>query len=148
MVKGSVNFLFLPNWRCSMAACGGSISNVLYNVLIASSSSWGVRPGSSSRRLLIWFRCLLCVAVGPRMMYVVFWILLSIFLSSQKGVLLLKALKKNLSPGLYLFVGTVVVLPRLACFVSSFSKTGRIFCANIVSAGDVASGVFGFGVIW
>ena len=54
-------------------------------------------------------------------------------------------LKKTLSPGLYLFVGTVVVLPRLAC--SSFSKTGRIFRANIVSVGDVASGVFGFGVI-
>ena len=41
-----------------------------------------------------------------------------------------------------------MVLPRLACFGSSFSKTGHIFRANIVSAGDVASGVFGFGVIW
>ena len=55
--------------------------------------------------------------------------------------------EETLSPGLYLFVGTVVVLPRLACFGSSYSKTGRIFRANIVSAGDVASGVFGFGVI-
>ena len=56
-------------------------------------------------------------------------------------------MKKSLFPGLYLFVGRVVVRPRLACFGSSFSKTGRIFRANIVSAGDVASSVFGFGVI-
>ena len=84
MVKGSVNFLFLPDRRCSMAACGGSISNVSYNVSVASSSSWGVRPGSSSLRLLISFRCLLCLAVGPRMMYVVFPILLSIVPSSKK----------------------------------------------------------------
>ena len=52
-----------------------------------------------------------------------------------------------MSPGLYLFVGTVVVLPRLICFGSSFSKTGRIFRASILSVGDVASGVFGFSVI-
>ena len=32
IVKGSVNFLFLPDRRCSIAACGGSISNVSYNV--------------------------------------------------------------------------------------------------------------------
>ena len=88
MVKSSVNFFFLPDRRRSMAACGILISNVSYNVSIASSSSWGLQPRSSMRRHLIWFRCLLCVAVGPRMMYVVFPILLSIVPSSQKDVLL------------------------------------------------------------
>ena len=91
IVKGSVNFHFLPDWRCSMVACGGSISNVSYNVSIASSSCWDVLPGSSSHHLLIWFRCLLCVAVGPRMIYAVFTILWSIIPSSQKDVLLLQA---------------------------------------------------------
>ena len=37
--------------------------------------------------------------------------------------------------------------PDLLALAAVFSNTGRIFRANIISAGDVASGVFGFSVI-
>ena len=45
------------------------------------------------------------------------------------------------------FLGTNVVFRSLFCFESSLSKTDLIFLANIVSAGETASGVLGLGVI-
>ena len=45
------------------------------------------------------------------------------------------------------FLGANVVFRSLFCFGSSLSKTYLIFLANIVSAGETASGVLGLGVI-
>ena len=45
------------------------------------------------------------------------------------------------------FLGANVVFHRLFCFGSSLSKTAFIFLANIILAGETASGVLGLGVI-
>ena len=45
------------------------------------------------------------------------------------------------------FLGANVVFCSLFCFGSSLLKTDLIFLANIVSAGETASGVLGLGVI-
>ena len=47
----------------------------------------------------------------------------------------------------FFFFGTNVVFRSLFCFGSILSKTDLIFLANLVSAGETASGVMGFGVI-
>ena len=45
------------------------------------------------------------------------------------------------------FLGANVVFSSLFCFGSSLSKTDLIFLENIISAGEMASGVLGLGVI-
>ena len=55
--------------------------------------------------------------------------------------------KDNFFSRVETFLGTNVVFRSLFCFGSSLSKTDLIFLANIVSAGETASGVLGLGVI-
>ena len=45
------------------------------------------------------------------------------------------------------FLGANVVFRSLFCFGSSLSKTDLIFLANIISAGETASGILGLSVI-
>ena len=61
------------------------------------------------------------------------------------GRVILIFFKVNFFPGLNLFLGANVVYRSLFCFGGSLSKTDLIFLANIVSAGETASGVLGFG---
>ena len=62
-----------------------------------------------------------------------------------RGILIL--FKVNFFSQLEPFLGANVVFRSLFCSESSLSKTGLIFLANIVSAGETASGVLGLGVI-
>ena len=147
MVKGSVNFLFLPDRRCYMAACGGSISNVSCNISIASSSSWVVRPGSSRRRLLILVQ--VTSMCGGRTQNDVCRVSNSFVDCSQfpKRCVFTVGFEENLVSWVISFCENSRGPTQTCLLWQQFSKTGRIFRANIVSAGDVASSVFGFGVI-
>ena len=105
----------------------------------------GTSLESFKRRFCNWFWCLLCVYLGPSTMYTISPILFFNYSTFPTGRVILIFFKVNFFPGLNLFLGANVVYRSLFCFGGSLSKTDLIFLANIVSAGETASGVLGFG---
>ena len=100
---------------------------------------------SFKQRFCNWFWHLLCVYN----VYNVHHFTNSFFNYSTfpTGRVILIFFKVIFSPGWNLFLGANVVFRSLFYFGSSLSKTDLIFLANIVSAGETASGVLGLGVI-
>ena len=111
-------------------------------VSISSSSVCGTSLESFKHRFCNWFWYLLCMYLGPSTMYTISPILFLIIPRSQQDVLFWYFFSW-VEP----FLGANVVFRSLFCFGSSLSKTDLIFLANIVSAGETASGVLGLGVI-
>ena len=139
-----MNFLFLPDRRISGVDWGGSKSNVSKIVSIGSSSVCSTSLESFKRHFCNWFWCLLCVYLGPSTISPILFFNYSPF---PTGGVILIFFKVNFFFRVKPFLGANVVFRCLFCFGSGLSKTDLIFLANIVSAGETASGVLGLGVI-